>query len=209
MGTQWRRIGFGTLVCCVSAAAQADSLFSKAVAERGTLISETTQRFQVGDLITVLVRENTSATTQSDTDTKKESDLDSQAPVAQNPFLTDALGVDSNFLPNWILEAESEFKTQGATRRSNQLAMTVTCSVKEVLPNGIVVIEGQKSVTVNREESSMKIRGKVRARDVQPDNSVDSNLVADAQVELIGNGPLWRNQKRGFLTRLLDWFNPN
>ena len=147
------------LVCMCGADARADSLFAKAAGEKGTLISETTQRFEVGDLITVLVRENTTATTRSDTDTKKESDIESIADPAQNPFLTEALGIGDDFLPNWIIEAENEFKTQGATRRSNQLVMTVTCTVKEVLHNGIVVIEGQKSVTVNREKSSMKIIG--------------------------------------------------
>jgi flagellar L-ring protein precursor FlgH len=208
MRLQWMSVIAIALVCASLADARADSLFAKGVDDRGTLISETTQRFEVGDLITVMVRENTQATTKADTDTKKESDVDSSAPPEDNPFLTKGLGVGDNRLPNWLIGMKNEQKTEGATRRSNQLVMTVTCSVTDVLPNGIVVIEGKKSVKINREESSMKIHGRVRARDVQPDNTIDSNFVADAEVELVGNGPLWRNQKRGFITRILDWFSP-
>lgn len=206
-----RRVtGFIAAICLfVPGLGEADSLFSKAVADKGTFIAETTQRFEAGDLITVLVRENTQSSTDSNTNTKKESDVDSSAGEAANPFLIEGLGLNPDFLPNWLIEAENEQKSRGDTARNNQVTMTITCVVEEVLPNGNVLLAGSKSVKVNREESRMHISGQVRARDVQPDNTVDSGLVADAKVELVGDGPLWRNEKRGFITRFLDWFNPN
>ena len=88
-----RDFALAVLIGGCAVGAQADSLFAKEAGERGTLISETTQRFEVGDLITVMVRENTTATTRSDTDTKKESDIESVADPGQSPFLTGTLGI--------------------------------------------------------------------------------------------------------------------
>jgi len=61
---------------------------------------------------------------------------------------------------------------------------------------------------VNREDSYLRVSGVVRAEDISPDNTVPSTLLADATVDLDGKGPLWNNQRRGLITRFLDWFAP-
>jgi flagellar L-ring protein precursor FlgH len=196
-----------------ASAACADSLFNAAAAESGTLISDKKVKFKVGDLITVLVQETIDASTEADTDTKKESAVEAQAPASQNQFLT-AEGpgglniLSAKELPNWSIDIENEHKAKGKTRRANKLIMTVACVVTEVFDNGNITIEGDKRITVNREESKLHVKGMVRSRDVTPANVVLSSQIANAEIELIGKGPLWNNQRRGLFTRILDWFSP-
>lgn len=197
--------------------AGADSLFSKKVAERGTLVSDEVAKFKEGDLITVLVRESIDARTTSDTDTKKEADVQASAPPLANPFLV-AQGrqpgegglnlLNPEELPNWEIGIENEHKTAGKTARANRLVMTVGCVVTKVHENGNVEIAGEKRVTVNSEDSTLLVKGVIRGRDVTAANTIGSNQIADAEIELKGKGPLWNNQRRGLMTKLLDWFSP-
>ena len=195
------------------ASAQSGSLFSDRTESAGTLISERKAKFEPGDIITILVRENIDAQTQSNTNTKKESEVSATAPIAANPFLVQSPPNGLNIinpgeLPNWQLEAENEHRTQGRTQRNNRLVTTIAARVVSTESNGIVHIEGTKRVTVNREDSLVRIRGVIRERDVTSDNTVLSTQVADAEIELQGKGPLWNNQRRGIITRFLDWFSP-
>lgn len=195
-------LAFG-IVCGHSAA---DSLFSAAVAHEGTLISEERARFEVGDIITVLVQETVSAETSAGTDTEKESELTAGADPDANPFLSNI--IPDKWFPNWGVNVEHEHESDGTTRRSNRLTLVVSCVVTEVYPNGNVRIEGSKRVTVNREDTNLMLAGDVRTLDVSPANTVTSSQLANAEVELKGHGPLWNNERRGFFTRLFDWVSP-
>ena len=194
--------------------AAADSLFTQTAEDGGTLISEPTARFAVGDIITVLVRESITASTISDTRTRKESDVEAKSPAGSNEFL---VGESPDFrggifspgeLPNWKIEAENEHRGQGQTRRTSELVTTITCRVAEVLENGNLVLEGEKVLTVNREDTTLVLRGTVRPEDVSRANTVPSSLMHASNLELRGKGPLWNNQRRGLFTKILDWFSP-
>lgn len=194
--------------------AGADSLFNQKMAKDGTLVAERKARFSPGDIVTVLVREEIAADTVANTNTKKESGVDSQAAAADNEFLVavpkdGGIGlVNESRLPNWAIDAKNEHKGTGSTKRSSTLTTTITCFVTQVLPNGNLMIEGSKKVSVNREDSVLNVGGVVRSKDVTAENTILSTQVANATVELTGKGPLWNNQKRGLVTRFLDWFSP-
>lgn len=197
----------------VAALASADSLFSEAVEKNGTLISDKHASFKEGDILTVLVRETIDASTEADTNTKKDSSVDAQAPISANPFLTaESDGglniIPEEVLPNWNIEVENEHKSTGKTTRANKLVTTISCVVTKVYDNGNIDIEGQKRVTVNREDSNLLVKGMVRSRDVSPGNTVLSTQVANVTIELKGKGPLWNNSRRGIITKILDWFSP-
>jgi flagellar L-ring protein FlgH len=197
----------------LSGVAGADSLFNAKTTKNGTLVSNKKVRFEVGDLVTVQVTESVSASTESNTNTKKESELSATASAAANTFLVSKAAGGLNIipkerLPNWNIEAENEHKGTGNTSRKNKLSMVVACSVVRVYPNGNIDIEGEKQVTVNREDSRIVLRGTLRGRDVSPANMVTSDKLANASIELKGRGPLWNNQRRGLFTKLLDWFSP-
>ena len=192
----------------------ADSLFTQQAATGGTLIAEKTARFAVGDIITVLVREKIDASTQANTNTKKESEVGTVASAAANAFLTTdgqdgGLNImDAEELPNWGGETDNETKNRGTTTRESTLTTQVGCFVKEVLPNGNLLIEGDRKVTINREDSTLFINGMIRSKDVTPENTIPSTQIANAQIMLRGKGELWNNQRRGFLTKVVDWVNP-
>ena len=193
------------------APAWGDSLFSTQVAARGTLISDNKMRFDVGDIVTVLVRETIDAQTDSDLETEKESSIEATAPAAANAFLTGGGGLidfKPGELPNGSIGIENEHEAEGTTRRRNRLTTTVSCIVTRVYPNGNIELEGRKRVTVNREDTFLVVSGIARARDVTAQNIVNSNQLANVVIELKGEGPLWNNQRRGFFTRLLDWITP-
>lgn len=193
---------------------RADSLFDPQAQESGTLIAEKKERFKPGDIITVLVEETITAKTQANTRTRKESDVESTAGSESNGFLvgndgaTGANIINPGELPNWKIEAENEHRGQGETLRKSTFSTSITCVVAQVLPNGNLILEGEKRLTINREDSILLVRGVVRAKDVTPKNTIQSTQMADASVELKGKGPLWNNQRRGLVTRFLDWFSP-
>ena len=193
----------------VVAAANADSLFTMSGGKSGTLIAQKKARFAVGDIITVSVEETVDASTQANTETRKESDIDSQAQTGANAFLVNNSQImKPEHLPNWQIEAENETRTRGKTTRTNKLVTTVSCQVTEVHANGNIQLEGKRQVTVNREDSIISVVGLARAEDVTPANTIDSSRLADATVTLKGCGPLWNNQRRGIFTKILDWFSP-
>ena len=195
----------------IAGVASADSLFNQRVASQGSLVSDLRVFFEEGDLITVLVRESVEANTRADTNTKKESDVEADADPDDNAFLVsnDGLNIlNPEELPNWQIEIENEHKATGSTNRRNQLVMTVTCKVTKVLDDGNLLIEGEKAVTVNREQSLLYVSGILRPEDVSPANTASSAQLANATVALQGKGPLWNNQRRGLVTKMLDWFSP-
>ncbi|HNR30953.1 MAG TPA: flagellar basal body L-ring protein FlgH [Candidatus Hydrogenedentes bacterium] len=196
------------------AAAWADSLFDHQAQQAGTLTAEPRAKFKTGDIITVLVREKTTASTRVDTRTRKESDVESEADPNDNMFWVGGEDSDTNGifnpgeLPNWKVEAENEHRSRGETRRTNEFVTTITCTVIEVMPNDNLMLQGEKRITTNREDSLFIVRGMVRAKDVTPQNTVLSTQMANATVELKGKGALWNSDRRGLLTRFLDWFSP-
>ncbi|HRK34221.1 MAG TPA: flagellar basal body L-ring protein FlgH, partial [Candidatus Hydrogenedentes bacterium] len=126
-----------------------------------------------------------------------------------DPNDPDGLGImTAGKLPNWSLGTNNEQRTTGTTQRKNSLVTTITCTVKQVLPNELIQIEGEKLVSVNREDSRVFVSGLARTRDISPTNTIDSAQLANAVIELKGRGPLWNNQRRGLVTRLLDWVSP-
>lgn len=197
----------------LASGASADSLFSQTTAKDASVISEKLDRFEVGDIITVIVRETLDATTSAGTNTKKESDVKAGAAAAANPFLVGEKPDGNNILnpgelPNWDIQSENETKNTGDTRRRNTLTTSITCTVVEVFPNGNLKIAGDKQVTVNRDDSMVSVGGIIRSKDITAENTIQSTQVADATVTVKGKGPLWNNQRRGLVTRVLDWFSP-
>ncbi len=119
-----------------------------------------------------------------------------------------ALGINAGKLPNWSVDSQNWTKNTGSTKRSSNLQTTITCFVTKVLENDNLEVRGEKRITVNREDSTIVLTGTVRAKDVTPANTVQSAQMAGTTLELKGRGPLWNNQRRGLITKVLDWFSP-
>jgi flagellar L-ring protein FlgH len=152
---------------------------------------------QVGDVLTVQIVENTSATAVATTNTKEEynADLSGGGTSGLSKFMP--FGANGS--------TKSEHKGNGTTVRQGRLTGTVTAKVVEVFPNGNMRIEGQKSVVINGEKQITILRGVVRPQDVSPANVVFSDVIADAEITFKGKGVLANVERPGIIARIFDW----
>ena len=164
---------------------------------------------QIGDLITVTIDESASTTIGAKTDTKRAGDasfgisslLGADTSILRaNPNMGAAIGLGGS--------SASSFAGDGSTSRDGTLTAVITCSVVEVMSNGNLRIRGTKEVRVNREIQYLTLEGVVRPRDIRIDNTIASNLIADAQVEFTGNGVISDKQGQGWGTRIADTIWP-
>jgi flagellar L-ring protein precursor FlgH len=154
---------------------------------------------QLYDLITIVVSESSSAVSTGVTNTARKSSVNAAVTSLAGPRIaTSALSNLANTTNNTQLQG------QGTTSRGTTLSTTVTAEVTAVLPNGNLVVKGQKEISVNSEKQVITIRGIVRPEDLSPVNSVPSNRVAQVEILVNGKGVVNDAVKRPFvLYRLL------
>lgn len=155
---------------------------------------------RVGDPLTIVLVERTAASKSAS------SKLNSAGGFGITPPTTGALslfqGADAKISGN------RNFNGQGATDQSNSLSGEVSVTVAEVFPNGTMLVQGQKRVTLNRGDEFVRIKGLVRMADVDANNRVASTRVADAQISYTGKGDVARAGRQGWLSRFFQIVSP-
>jgi len=176
---------------------------------RGFLFSDRKAK-RVGDTVTVKILESSLATQAAKTESSRSSSVDAGISSFFNAPLHFGLKNiwPQGFRPEIRSKIETDFEGEGTTSRSSKIIATLTCQVVAVLPNGNLLIQGQRQILVNREREYIRLRGIVRPEDIGPDNSVLSTLLADARIEYGGKGIVSDKQGPGFLGRLLDLLWP-
>ncbi len=156
----------------------------------------------VGDIVLINVVENNTASNEAATSTSRDSsrDIGVDALFGQNSI--PLFGTTAN--PMLSTTHTSGFDGSGATERSNTITATVAARVVRVYPDGLMQVEGARETRVNNETQYIVVTGLVRPRDVQPDNSILSTQMADAQIEYWGSGVIADEQRAGWLSRLLN-----
>lgn len=192
-GNAMKRVLSGfLLVTCLTAASGQDmrenisrSLFSDVKAAR------------IGDAVTILIVESSSATNDAQTNTSRESNisLSASGKVGQSNVPDVSLGVGTG----------NTFKGQGGTASRGSVRAKISARVDSVLVNGDLSIKGTRMTTINGEEQIIRISGIVRPTDIMTDNSVFSYNVAEARIVFEGNGMIARAQGPGWITKLLHW----
>jgi flagellar L-ring protein precursor FlgH len=155
---------------------------------------------RVGDLLTIVLRESTSASKSASTKTKKDSSIDLPAPTLVGGGVTRK---DRAILQN-SLEGAREFDGQGSSSQSNNLTGNITVTVVERLPNGNLLVRGEKWLRLNQGDEFVRISGVIRPHDVQQDNTVTSDRVADARISYGGKGALASSNRAGWLSRFFN-----
>ncbi len=169
---------------------------------------------RLNDLVTVKVIENITASGKADTSTGRDSSADfgltnllgmNNDFNLHNAFLLKDLYKGANvFSPTIQGNAKSDFEGKGDTSREGKLIGTITAKVTDVMPNGNLVLESRKDITINNEKQILVFRGMVRPDDIAGDNTVVSSKVADAEIFYVGDGVIQDKQKPGWLVRILD-----
>jgi flagellar L-ring protein FlgH len=157
---------------------------------------------RMGDILTVRIIESTQANNTADTDLSR----NSSASASLSTFFGKKKFLNLFKLSEDLLATTSENSHQGAgvTTRSGQLTATMTAVVREVLPNGNLVVQGTREVLVNHEQQFMTLTGVVRPQDVSRDNIVLSTQLADANISIGGLGVVADKQRSGWGTWLFD-----
>jgi len=170
---------------------------------RGGLFQDMKGR-TVGDIITVVIVENASASKEATTETDRSSSM--SAGINNVLGLERQIGSITGISPSSLVDASTsnDFSGGGKTERTETLTATLTTQVIEVLPNGNLRIEGNKTVTVNSETQIVKLTGTVRQSDVSPRNLVDSKNILNARIAYVGEGVISDKQQQGWLVRALD-----
>lgn len=154
---------------------------------------------RVGDILNVVLSERTISSKTADTEIKKENDISLDTGVV----LGDTVQVGDYSL-NTDATHDRDLKGEASSDQSNSLVGTIAVTVSEILPNGLLVVRGEKWMTLNNGEEFIRVRGLVRPEDVQPDNSVSSTKLADARITYSGTGDLADSNRQGWLSRFFN-----
>ena len=154
----------------------------------------------VGDTLTVMLTEQTTASKNANTAFAKSSDFDSGLPLfGGNPVTR-----NSNNILNNSWETEQNFDGSGSSSQSNSLSGDITVTVHEVYPNGNMLVRGEKWIELNRGKEYVRVSGIVRSYDVTTANTVASSQLADARISYSGKGELADANRPGTLTRIFN-----
>lgn len=170
----------------------------------GFALFEDTKARVAGDLLTVMLVEKTQAKKNASTSTSKDVSVD----IANPTLLGRGLSVGGTGVGAFGLEGSRGFDGKGDSSQSNQLSGSVTVTVVERLPNGNLVVVGEKNLELNQGSERVRLSGVVRPVDIKPDNTITSDRVADARIEYVGRGALADANAQGWLSRFFTspWF---
>ena len=147
---------------------------------------------QPGDMLTILIEERLVAKHSSNSTIDRKGG--GSAKFGALPFVkADKLGLDAS--------TSNSFEGKGAAGNENQFAGTITVTVVDVLPNGNLVVSGEKQVGINQGVETLKFAGVVDPLTIMPGNTVSSTQVADARMQVRGAGDIDKVQTTGWLTR--------
>lgn len=150
----------------------------------------------VGDIITVLLDEQTQGSKSSAASTSKSNSAALTAPVV--PFVGELGSLSGS------IAGDRSFSGSGDADQSNSLTGNITVTVSEVLPNGVLRVRGEKWITLNTGAEFIRIQGMLRPDDINLDNTVSSQKLADARIAYSGSGNVANSTKQGWLASLFN-----
>ena len=154
---------------------------------------------QVGDLLTVILDEQTDATKQASTGITKDNSTSISAPKILGRDVS--LGGDP--LSTSLVSA-NDFSGKADSSQSNKLQGRITVTVSQVLANGYLLVQGEKWIAINQGEEYVRLRGIVRPIDITPNNTVLSTQIGNAQIAYRGKGAPAEANSMGWLARFFN-----
>lgn len=171
------------------APALADSLYDPSSYQ--ALVSPS-RAAKVGDILTVLIVENATATASADTTTDKTGSAGAKLTTSDNTH-------------SGTVSLSEDFKGSGKIQRAGKLLAQISVQVQAVRNDGYLQVKGDQLIDVNNEKQRIAVEGWVRPDDIAPNNTVISTRLADARISYVGNGILGEKQRPGFISRFLSW----
>ena len=148
----------------------------------------------VGDVVTIIITEKTTADASTTIDTNNKSEISGGPGIGFfKPFGT------------WGLDTENKHKGEGTTSRKGNLRGEISVRITEVLPNGNLMLVGTRSVDINGDRQLIEVSGICRPRDIEADNTILSTYISDAQIAYSGTGMAQDSANPGVITRVVNW----
>ncbi|HWH69966.1 MAG TPA: flagellar basal body L-ring protein FlgH [Candidatus Sulfotelmatobacter sp.] len=162
----------------------------------------------VGDLLTILVQENTSTSKDNKTATNKKSALDASIQAFLYSPAASGLLTQKGQLPALKFNYGNDYSGGGSINNSENILAKITVRVIDVLPNRNLVIEGTRETSFSGEKQTVVLHGLVRPDDVAANNTVYSYNVAEAKIQIIGKGVITDSQRKGWFNKIWDKITP-
>ncbi len=155
---------------------------------------------RVGDIIAVILSENTQANKNAKTELKKESNsvLDPVIGLSGLPVTLNGQSFQFGINQN------SKFKGDSKADQGNSLSGDISVHVLRVLPNGNLMIRGEKWITLNNGDEYIRLTGVIRPKDINSNNTIVSTKVANARIQYAGTGSFADTNEQGWLTKFFN-----
>lgn len=151
---------------------------------------------RVGDIITITLQERTAARKSADNEISK----NSSTQIANPTILGNAVGFKGLDM-GVDISGNRTFAGDSEANQTNSLNGSITATIFEVLPNGVMRVRGEKWITLNNGDELIRVSGLVRNEDIGPDNTVPSTRIADARISYSGTGAFANASKPGWLSQ--------
>lgn len=184
--------GLGLLLALAGEPAAAESLWN----DYSINLFSNNKAMVVGDIVTVIIVEDASATNQTQMKLTKESKINLGGQGSGTLDFIPLFGGKLNY--------KKEQDGKGQTTLKGKMNARVTAEVVEILPNGNLIIEGSRTVQINEDVDEITVRGVIRPEDIAADNTVLSTYLSEAQISYTGSGPNKHSSRQGIIARILD-----
>ncbi|NVD35072.1 flagellar basal body L-ring protein FlgH [Marinobacter lutaoensis] len=154
-----------------------------------------TTALNVGDILTVTLQESTQASKNAETTITKDNEISLPEPTILGKS---NLGIATDF------NHERDFGGSAEADQSNSLAGSISVTVTEVLPNGVLRVRGEKWLSLTNGDEYIRLTGLVRPQDIEPNNIVASTRIADARIAYGGTGDFDQANQMGWLGRFFN-----
>lgn len=189
-------LGIIVLGIIVLPAVQADSIWNNDSASPYS----TQKAYKVGDIISIIIVENSSAKNLANTKTDIKDDLAAKL-THTIQRLAPIIGTNNSLAG----QASYKYTGDGSTSQGSNVTSRISAWVTEVLPNGNLAIKGQHKVEVNSESHEIIMTGIVRPKDISGANTIYSYQVANADLAVKGSGAVTDVSTPGWITRIFNW----
>ena len=162
----------------------------------------------VGDIITIVVSETSTASKVNETKTEKKSSLSAAITSFLYPQSAGGFLSHKGQMPAMSYNSDANHDGSGNISDAETVVAKIAVRIVDVLPNGNLMVEGKRETAFSGERQTIVLHGVVRADDVATDNTVYSYNVADATIQIIGKGTVTDSQNKGWFTRVWDKVNP-
>ena len=164
--------------------------------------------FAIGDVLSILVQESSTATKDNNTSTARKSSIDAAIDSFFYSPNASRLLTKRGQLPALRLNSNQDFDGSGKINNSERIIARIAVRVVDVLPNQNLVIEGKRQTAFSGESQDVILRGIVRPYDIGANNTVFSYNIADASIKFVSRGTVTDSNRKGWFFRLWEKISP-